>query len=108
MSKYKNKKITLDGITFDSIKESNRYLELKLQEREGDICELELQPVFKYMSEDGKKVLFKYIADFRYLTPSPTSEIIEDVKSEYTAKLPLFRLKKKLIEDRFGIKIELV
>lgn len=58
------------------------------------------------MSDDGKKVLFKYIADFRYIVkPSPTREVVEDVKGFQTA---VFRLKKKLIEDRFGIKIELV
>lgn len=63
MSKYNNKKTIVDGITFDSIKESNRYIELKALERIGEIKDLELQPVFKYLSEDGKRVLFKYIAD---------------------------------------------
>lgn len=33
MSKYNNKKITIDGIKFDSIKEGNKYKELKLLER---------------------------------------------------------------------------
>lgn len=33
MSKYNNKKIIIDGIQFDSIKEGNRYKELKLLER---------------------------------------------------------------------------
>ena len=40
MSKYRNKKITINGITFDSIKESKRYQELKLLERANEITEL--------------------------------------------------------------------
>lgn len=122
MSKYKNKKTEVDGILFDSMKESTRYLYLKAQQIAGEIYELECQPVFKYMSDDNKKCLFKYIADFRYkyLTEGNdydndgnicswyTNEIVEDVKSPMTAKLPVFRLKKKLIEDRFKIEINLV
>lgn len=122
MSKYLNKKCDYDGLKFDSLKERNRYIELKALQQAGDIIELECQPVFKYMSDDGKKCLFKYIADFRYkyLTEGNdydndgnvcswyTNEIVEDVKSTMTAKLPVFRLKKKLIEDRFKIEIHLV
>lgn len=33
MNKYKNKKITIDGHNFDSLKEAKRYQELKLLER---------------------------------------------------------------------------
>lgn len=122
MNKYKNIKTIVDGITFDSKKEANRYIELKLMQSEGEIYDLERQPVFKYMSADDKKVLFKYIADFKYkyLTPGReydsagnvsawyANEVVEDVKSSYTAKLPVFRLKQKLIEDRFGFKIVLI
>ncbi|MGP1455872.1 MAG: DUF1064 domain-containing protein [Treponema sp.] len=37
---------TVDGITFDSMAEMNRYLELKQLERAGIITDLELQPKF--------------------------------------------------------------
>ena len=46
MNKYFNKKITVDGIKFDSKKEANRYNELKLLKRAGLIEELELQKTF--------------------------------------------------------------
>ena len=35
--KYKNHVVTIEGITFDSMKEGNRYRELKLLERAGKI-----------------------------------------------------------------------
>lgn len=122
MNKYLNKKTETDGILFDSMKEATRYLYLKSLQVAGEIAELECQPVFKYMSDNGKKVLFKYIADFKYNIVEPSreydsefnicseylTEVVEDVKSPMTAKLPLFRLKKKLIEDRYKIKIEIV
>jgi len=107
MNKYKNIKITIDNILFDSKAESRRYLELKALERIGDITHLRTQPKFDYMSDNGKKKIFTYKADFDYCTDGGRY-IVEDVKSSATAKLSTFRLKKKLIEDRFGIEIVLV
>jgi len=105
MSKYKNKKVVIDDIIFDSIAESRRYIYLKQLESVGDITNLRLQPKFDYMSENSKKKLFTYKADFDYYTEDG-QYVVEDVKSKATAKLPVFRLKKKLIEDRFNVKIE--
>lgn len=42
-NKYSNKKVTIDGITFDSKKEANRYCELKLLQRAGKIKNLQMQ-----------------------------------------------------------------
>lgn len=47
-NKFKNKKTKIDGITFDSRKEANRYLELKLMLKTGKISELKLQPIYFY------------------------------------------------------------
>lgn len=107
MSKYLNKKCEYDGLKFDSLKERNRYIELKALQQAGSISHLKCQPVFKYLTDDKKKVSFKYIADFDYCTDDGVY-MVEDVKSPMTAKLPVFRLKKKLIEDRFKIEIHLV
>ena len=41
--KYRSKRTVVDGITFDSKKEANRYCELKLLEKSGEIKNLELQ-----------------------------------------------------------------
>jgi hypothetical protein len=42
-NKYKNEKIEIDNIKFDSKKEAKRYLELKQLERAGVIYNLKLQ-----------------------------------------------------------------
>ena len=90
-SKYNNIKPTVDGHKFDSKKEAGRYLELRLLERIGKITDLELQPPFKYY--EGDKYIFTYKGDFKYVQNSVI--IIEDVKSKHTAKIPLYRLKKR-------------
>lgn len=46
MNKCRNKKVQVDMYIFDSIRESQRYKELKLLERAGTITDLELQPRF--------------------------------------------------------------
>ena len=45
-SKYKAKKVTIDGITFDSQKEGKRYRELSLLARVGKITDLQTQVKF--------------------------------------------------------------
>lgn len=100
-NKYGAKKTIVDGITFDSKREAARYSELKLLEKGGYIRQLELQPAFAF--ELNGKVIFKYIADFRYFEGQ--TRVVEDVKGVQT---PLFRLKRKLIESQFNIKIVLV
>lgn len=42
-SKYGSRKVTKDGIVFDSVREYNRWTELKLLERAGQIQNLERQ-----------------------------------------------------------------
>ena len=94
MTKYRAKPITIDGIRFASTKEGKRYTELKLLERAGEISRLELQPRYD-ITINGVKVC-TYVGDFRYMTKA--SVVLEDVKSPATAKLPLYRLKRKLVE----------
>ena len=45
--KYKNKKITVDGESFDSKREYRRWCELRLLERAGEITDLQRQ--FKFV-----------------------------------------------------------
>lgn len=105
--KYHNKWKTIDGIKFQSIREANRYLELKMLQKSHEIRNLRLQVPFVFFV-DGKKV-FTYIADFVYTTVGNSygklkgKKIIEDVKGYRT---PIYKLKKKLIEAKLKIKIE--
>ena len=69
MSKYNAKKTIVDGITFDSKHEADRYCELKLLLRAGAITDLRLQVPFELQpafTVNGKKKIdrYHYIADF--------------------------------------------
>ena len=102
MTKYHAKKTRLDGITFDSLSEAHRYAELKLAERSGEIVSLRVHPKFPIVV-NGHKVCV-YIGDFAY-TDKDGAEIVEDVKSSVTRKLPTYRLKRKLVRACYGIDI---
>ena len=93
-NKYRAVKTEVDGIVFDSKREAARYMELMLMQKAGEISHLELQPEFECRI-DGKKIC-TYRGDFRYFTKK--NSVVEDVKSPYTAKNPVYRLKKKLVE----------
>lgn len=104
-NKYKNVKVIYNGKVFDSIKEKNRYLYLKVLEEEGKISELELQKKFLLQEEftyNGKKERpIYYIADFYYFDKKLNCYIAEDVKSEITRADKVYRLKKKMFEYQY-------
>ena len=106
--KYGNKKVTVDGIKFDSIKEARRYNFLKTLQRDGSIHSLKLQPVFKFPINgeniryvDSKREM-KYIADFEYFT-SEGLRVIEDAKGFKTEK---YKIKKALMLAVHGLLIQ--
>ena len=107
MSKYRNVKTTLDGITFDSVKEAKRYAELRLLERAGQIFSLQRQVPFVLIPKqvrDGKTIErpVVYKADFVYTENG--QEVVEDVKSTAT-KTKEYILKRKLLLWQYGIQI---
>jgi hypothetical protein len=85
-------------VTFASQKEAARYVVLKHLQSVGEISGLELQP--KYWLLVGKVPVGAYVADFRYVKDGAI--IVEDVKGMRT---PVYRLKKKMVEAQYGIKI---
>lgn len=99
-SKYKNKKTQVDMYVFDSVKEAQRYKELKLLERAGEISNLELQPRFllqESFKKNGKTYRkIEYVADFKYTEKGKT--IVEDVKGLQT---DVFKIKHKLFEKKY-------
>lgn len=54
-AKYGNRKVVVDGITFDSKKEAQRYTELKSLEKAGKITGLQLQREFELIPEQREK-----------------------------------------------------
>ncbi|UWG68375.1 MAG: Protein of unknown function (DUF1064) [Bacteriophage sp.] len=100
-SKYNAKKTVVDGITFDSKREADRYLVLKGMEEEGAIDGLrrqvryELIPAFDVDGRHYRPVF--YVADFVYVEDG--KEVVEDVKGMIT---DVYRLKSKLFARRYG------
>lgn len=109
MNKYRAKKTTVDGITFDSKKEANRYCELKLEAKAIPpvIADLELQPEFDLIGADGNPLksdagrTLKYKADFRYYHLIKGCWVIEDSKGYQT---PEYKLKKAIMRS-MGISV---
>lgn len=112
-SKYGNKKTTYKGIKFDSKGECERYKELKLLENIGKIEELKTQVKFKLQPsyKIGNKTIraITYVADFTYYSIKKKNGIefrdfiVEDFKGY---KTPVYRIKKKMFEYKYGVEIK--
>jgi hypothetical protein len=120
-SKYGNRKARVDGITFDSIHEAERYIVLRDMERIGTIKNLRLQVPFELIPaqrEEGQcyvrgphrgekrpgKVIERavtYIADFTYYGANGEL-VVEDAKGVRTE---VYKIKRKLMLYFKGIRI---
>jgi predicted nuclease of restriction endonuclease-like RecB superfamily len=96
-SKYNNKRIKIDGHVFDSIRESKYYEELKLRLAAKDILGFCVQP--KFILADN----VSYKPDFIVFEKDKTRVI--DIKGVETQ---VFKIKKKLFEEKFNLKIEII
>ena len=103
MNKYRNRKTTADGITFDSRKEAERYWDLKLLEKCGKITGLTLQPRYELLPSikwNGQTLRKRsYVADFKYMEGGKL--IVEDVKSAFTRKNPVYTLKRHIFLAKY-------
>lgn len=104
-SKYHSRKITKDGITYDSVKEYRRFCELSLLERAGAIADLKRQVKFELIPSqrvDGKVVErpCNYVADFVYQEGGKM--VVEDTKGFKTKD---YIIKRKLMLQVHGIRI---
>ena len=101
--KYHNKKAEFNGIVFDSKHERDRYVELVLMEKAKVIQDLKTQVAFPLIAKSKYGREIKYIADFTYYEDGKL--VVEDTKSPAT-KTPLYRLKKRLLAERYGYVIK--
>ncbi len=107
--KLKNKKTVIDGITFDSKKEANRYLELKVFLENGLIEDLKTQVTFELipkqkLSNGKNERSVSYIADFVYQQDGKI--IVEDVKGyRGGSTYALYVIKRKLMLWDYEIEI---
>jgi len=107
-AKYRNRKTTLDGMTFDSAKEARRWQELKLLEAAGEIRRLRRQPRYSLFAlphaPGASAIVGHFTPDFGYVTRDGLA-VIEDVKSPITRKETAYRLRKKLFEANYGVTV---
>ncbi len=120
-NKYNNKKITIDGMVFDSRKEARRYSELVLLQKAGKITDLQTQVPFELIPaqyesyerygkngqrlKDGVRCVekaVKYVADFVYKENGVL--VVEDTKSPAT-RTKDYVLKRKMMLFFKGISI---
>lgn len=99
MSKFKSKKITVDGICFSSKVEAKYYNKLKMDKAKGLIENFELQPKYilqeKFINAFGKQIrAITYVADFLVYNLDNTLTVI-DIKGYPTQEA---RLKRKIWE----------
>ena len=123
MSKYNNTKVVAaNGEKFDSVKEYQRWRELRLLEIAGKISDLQRQVPFELIPaqfetyerygkngqrlKDGRRrveLAVTYVPDFVYTKDGEM--VVEDVKSKMTKRLPEYVIKRKLMLYLKGIKI---
>lgn len=127
-SKYGNKKTIVDGIVFDSSKEAQRYSQLVMLQKAGEISELERQKEYELIPAQYEEIptgetykrgdlkglpktkrvcieqAVKYVADFVYQDKEGRT-VVEDAKSEAT-RTEKYIIKRKLMLFVKGIRIK--
>ena len=100
-SKYNAVKTEIDGIKFDSKHEASRYRELRVLEQAGEITNLRLQVPFELIPKSKYGMPIRYVADFVYNENDQL--IVEDAKG---VKTPIYKLKKRMMAEKYGIEIK--
>lgn len=120
-SKYHNKKVEYDGISFDSKKEMKRYIVLKKAQEDGIISDLMLQVKYELIPAVREKYIkhlktkdkecertlqlpITYTCDFAYYKDG--EYVVEDCKISPKVKPDKYILKNKMMFALKGIRIK--
>ena len=103
MNKYHAKRTVVNERSFASKAEANRYGELLLLQRAGQISGLKLQPRYilqeAFVDSNGCKVgSIAYVADFEYVENKRIAVVVEDVKGMETQ---VFKIKSRMFRKRY-------
>ncbi len=99
-SKYRNTPVVVDGIRFASTAEAGRYRVLALQQKAGQISDLQCQVAFQLapavliQGAKRKTPPLRYFADFAYYDKHGCS-VVEDVKGGPLTQA--YRIKRHLL-----------
>ena len=104
-NKYNAQKTVINGVQFDSRKESIRSATLEQMMSAGKISGLKRQARFilqeGYINNQGQKIRpIYYIADFMYFDNEKQCWVVEDVKGSKATLTEVYKIKKKM----FGYK----
>ena len=107
-NKYGAVRVEIDGYKFDSKAEAARYEDLKLREKAGELCALDVHPWWDLHVNDIK--IGRFTADFKYWVKSQGEQgaghtVVEDVKSTATRTREFKRTKKHMLAE-YGIDIK--
>ena len=105
-SKYRNVRTFYKGKTYDSKKESvyRASLDMLKKAKNPQYRVVSIEEQVPYKLEVNGVSIGKYVLDFKVEYADGHTEYI-DVKSAMTAKLPVYRMKKKLMLALYGIEI---
>ena len=102
------KRVKVDGHTFDSGTEAQRYQVLKKRQAKGSITSLKIHPRIPIIVNDGPVLLrsqrykngrrMTYVADFSYWDVAEAQIIIEDVKMASGYRTEVYKIKRALVE----------
>lgn len=104
-SKFNSKKVKVNGITFDSKKEAKRYTYLIEKQQNGEIHDLNVHVKFELIPKLDKERACNYYADFTYLNKN-NELIVEDVKGSKRTITDVYKIKRKLMLYKYGIKVK--
>jgi hypothetical protein len=119
-NKFNNRKVVVDGISFDSTKESKVYRALTIMQQQGLISELELQPRYELIPaikepytkqlKTKEKMCYRtvqlaitYTADFRFRCKDKL--YVVDVKASPKMLPKEYVLKKKMLRYFHNIEV---
>lgn len=101
----RTKALCAQGHVHDSKAEAKRCNELHCALLVGEISDLEIQkpflliPARKYRDTDNERKV-DYVCDFAYTQDG--RHIVEDIKSDWTKKDPVYILKRKMFKEKYS------
>lgn len=110
-SKYGNKKVTVDGVEFDSKLEADYYLHLKQLHKDGVVESFEMQKQYvlldAYVMNGKKRQPVKFTPDFVVHYADGRIEVV-DIKGSKFAVSRDFPLRKKMFEQRYQVPLHVI
>lgn len=105
-NKYNAKKVTIQGITFDSQREGQRFLCLRDMQKRGQISDLRLQVPIMLMGQKGPVLTragrqMRLTVDFAYTLCETGATVYEDAKGMPTRDYEV----RKAVAEAMGLEV---